>query len=137
MSGFYTILRITSLSQSQMKHLMSVGLPLLFDTLHCFVHWIQVGWYDFHSLPLTMKSHLDPNDVISLRKICKQYNGKILLLISSESNGDSAAAIIGCVSAVHINYIATQSSKWNVMLNYVQLRNFGLIDTLPSVKMHM
>ena len=80
MNEFYTTLYIISLSQSQMKHLMSVGLPLLFDTLQCFVHWIQVGWYDFHSLPLTMKSHLDQNDVISLRTICKQYNGKISLL---------------------------------------------------------
>ena len=72
-----------SLSPSQMKVLMYLGLPFLFDVLKLFVHWIQVGWYDFHALPFTLKAHLKPGDVKTLRQISEKYDGEHPLGITS------------------------------------------------------
>ena len=65
-----------SLSSSQMKLLLTLGLPFLFNALQMFVRWIQVGQYDFHTLPFILKSNLNPQDVIALQQICDKIDGE-------------------------------------------------------------
>ena len=45
----------------------------LFNCLKLFVEWIHCGLYDFASLPLSLRVHLDPNDVETLENIPQCY----------------------------------------------------------------
>ena len=45
----------------------------LFECLKLFVDWIRWGLYDFASLPLALRVHLDPKDVEIIENIPRSY----------------------------------------------------------------
>ena len=51
----------------------------LFKCMGLFVGWLQGGLYDFSSLPISVFTHLEREDMETLGKIPTKYSGKYLI----------------------------------------------------------
>ncbi len=63
-----------SVTDSQVRRLSLTKLSILFSTLVLFVGWVKDGLYDFSSLPLALKVHLQETDCLSLNLIPAKYS---------------------------------------------------------------
>lgn len=65
-----------SLSQNQFKALENIKLQNLYDVLKWFVVWASQGWFEFCSLPYSMKKRLNAPDEEALENLPRTYTGK-------------------------------------------------------------
>ena len=63
-----------SLSDTQLACLSSVRLCFLFSTLELFVRWVKEGLYDFNSLPIALKVHLNEEDSTLLEQLPDSFS---------------------------------------------------------------
>ena len=73
LSLFLPSFSLFSVTDSQVRRLSLIKLPLLFSTLVLFVGWVKDGLYDFSSLPLALKVHLQETDCTTLKQLPTKY----------------------------------------------------------------
>ena len=70
------------MTDTQIRRLSSTKLPRLFSTFVFFVDWVKDGLYDFSSLPLALKVHIQENDLAMLNQLPTKYTGSIITLLT-------------------------------------------------------
>ena len=64
-----------TLSPPQLKFLENLPTVMVFSCLQMFIQWLKDGMYDFHTLPLTLKTHLPLEDHEVLLQIPAKWKG--------------------------------------------------------------
>ena len=69
---------ICKLNATQLTCLLELPLANLYDCLNIFATWMEDGMYDFATLPYTIKAHLTPEDLATLKSIPVNWKGASL-----------------------------------------------------------
>ena len=64
------------LTDNQIVCLSELPLVHLYHCLKMFARWMEQGMYDFSALPYTLKAHLHPNDLATLKAIPENWEGE-------------------------------------------------------------
>ena len=67
---------IQKLTNNQVVCLSELPLVHLYYCLRVFATWMEQGMYDFSALPYTLKAHLQPNDLSTLKAIPTNWDGE-------------------------------------------------------------
>ena len=67
---------IQKLTNNQVVCLSELPLVHLYHCLRVFATWMEQGMYDFSALPYTLKTHLQPNDLSTLKAIPTNWEGE-------------------------------------------------------------
>ena len=73
-----------SRTPNQFAALENISLTHLHDVLKWFVTWVSQGWYEFCSLPYSMKIRLNAPDMEALYALPDHYTGKVESIIILE-----------------------------------------------------
>lgn len=68
---------VQNVSESQLHCLEDLPLTATYDCLQLFVHWIEAGFYDFCTVPIQFKAHMNPEDKNSLDQLRTSWSGTI------------------------------------------------------------
>ncbi len=68
---------VHNVSESHLQCLEDLPLVATYDCLQLFIHWVEVGYYDFNMIPGQLKAHMIPDDKLALEQLHKNWSGKI------------------------------------------------------------
>ncbi|CAI8040342.1 hypothetical protein GBAR_LOCUS22485 [Geodia barretti] len=114
------------LTESQVTCLLDIPLANLYHCLEVFSNWMEKCVYDFSSLPYTLKSHLEPSDLSTLKALPLTWKEPMTELLNEANalNEQLSRAEVSITNQNTGQSIIAYLKELNVICNDDQLPNY-------------